>query len=394
MTHDTGSTYGQQCTRRSPCQVALGNPLTGGRWSLGPASPIPVDAADEATCCAACQLLVGCVLYDFSNRTSACRLHSFSVPLDLSSPLEVRGGGLHNIVCIHLYIACANDAPTINIQDADDAAAFAVPAGQWSNQQWTGALDAVRVVQAVSTPAACGGQCLTTCGCTYWQHDADAGRCVLYRQQAQQVSPVLAAGGSAVTAGVLFGTYCVEDGMPADTMPSHHAYTPPPHKRPSHNITYTPPTGPNLQLKLASAQPNWRTARYAPQTSQPWNETLYNTNNASDTSFNTVGLSRVPFVLATDATVFSGWESNITIDVGGVDRQQLGGGPGYLDSPLALGRLLVDNSTVPGGINVSMPLNASVTLGPGRLQRVGFSLIAAPVNVTTVCVWGVVVGGA
>lgn len=215
----------QQCTRRSPCQVALGNPLTGSRWSLGPVSPLPVDAQDETSCCAACQLLVGCVLYDFSNRTASCRLHSFSVPLDLSSPLEVRtSGGLQTPTlidhgtplcvplaahplcchCTHIHTRCIY---TQRSQDADDdAAAFAIPAGQWSNHQWTGALDAVRVVQATPNPAACRGACLTTCGCTYWQHDADAGRCVLYRQQAQQLSPVLAGAGAGATAGVMFGT--------------------------------------------------------------------------------------------------------------------------------------------------------------------------------------------
>lgn len=146
---------------------------------------------------------------------------------------------------------------------------------------------------------------------------------------------------------------------------------------------HTPP-GPNLQLALSAAQPNWRNARYAPSTARPWNETLYNTNNASDASFNTIPLSQVPFVLSTDATVFSGWESNLTIDAGGVDRRQLGGSPSYLDTPLALGRLLVDNTTVVGGINVSMALNQSVRLGPGRLRMVGFDLVTTPVNVTTV----------
>lgn len=100
--HKTTGVLAQQCSPRSPCQVSLGTALTGSAWSLGTNPLVEPNIPDETACCDACRRRIGCVLFDYSNRTSACRLHPFSAPLDLSSPLKARStqhGHLH----LYLY---------------------------------------------------------------------------------------------------------------------------------------------------------------------------------------------------------------------------------------------------------------------------------------------------
>lgn len=78
------------CTPRTTCQISLSSALTGSVWSLGDGALVEPNIPDEQACCAACRRRIGCVLFDYNNRTAACRLHPFSTPLDLSAPLEVR----------------------------------------------------------------------------------------------------------------------------------------------------------------------------------------------------------------------------------------------------------------------------------------------------------------
>lgn len=143
-----------------------------------------------------------------------------------------------------------------------------------------------------------------------------------------------------------------------------------------------------MQLELQSSQPQWRDASYGTPASTPWNETLHNPNTAAPASIGTVRLHSVPFLAATTNSVSRGWMANITIDMQGVDRAALGADPSYLNSPLALGVLPVDNATASSGINVTMPLNTSVVLGAARLQTLAFDLVAVPVNVTAVRTMG------
>lgn len=140
-----------------------------------------------------------------------------------------------------------------------------------------------------------------------------------------------------------------------------------------------------MQLELQSSQPQWNRARYGTATVTPWNETLHNPSTKASASIGTVRLHSVPFTSATTDSIGRGWVANVTIDMQGVDRAALGADPAYLGSPLGLGILPVDNTTTRSGINITMPLNSSVSLGAARLQTLQFDLVTVPVNVTAVC---------
>lgn len=110
--------------------------------------------------------------------------------------------------------------PHAGTQDEDDSAAFAVPSGQWAGHQWVGNQDAVRALAFIATPSSCHGACMTTCGCTYWQHDGNTGQCVLYRQPDGALSPVLTQASSPdTTAGIMFGALLFRSDILADEGP-------------------------------------------------------------------------------------------------------------------------------------------------------------------------------